>query len=93
MGGLTLWSLDRERPAALVVAAARIAGGDLSDRGSIVRGLRIIARLEGWPGRLASYLLARPRELEEALKYASTDGEALRILAEEIVKLARRQGS
>jgi len=81
---VSLWEFEYERPASLVVAAARIAGGDLSDRGSIVRGLRIIARLEGWPGRLASYLLARREALEEALHYAAM-GYADAGVVEEVV--------
>ena len=92
MGELTLWVLGRERPAALVVAAARIAGSEPGDLEAVRRGLRLLARLEGWPGRLAGYLLARPEALERAVEAARVDGGPLEAIAAEVLGRARAAG-
>jgi hypothetical protein len=89
VGSPTLWLLDWEKPAALVEAAARLEKSRLDDLEAVRRGLRRLARLEGWPGRLASYLLARPEALRRAVLIALHDGGALKDLVEEVLSKAR----
>lgn len=56
------WRLEHELPAAVVIAAMRLGGGDY------IRGLNIIASdLSRWPGRVARWLLDHPEELQQAL--------------------------
>jgi len=92
VGSPTLWLLDWEKPAALVEAAARLEGSRLDDLESVRRGLGRLARLEGWPGRLASYLLARPGALRRAMLTALRDRGSLEGLVEEILSKARDSG-
>jgi len=92
MGSPTLWLLDWEKPAALVEAAARLEASRPDDLEAVVRGLKALSRLEGWPGRLASYLLARPEALRRAVLTALRDGGALRGLVEDVLSRAGGAG-
>ena len=87
----TLWMLERGRPAALVVAAARLAGGEPGDVEAVRRGLQLLARAPGWAGRLASYLLSRPEALEKAVMLATSNGGPHPDLVREALEAAGRR--
>jgi hypothetical protein len=87
----TLWMLERARPAALVAAAARLAGAEPGDLDAVRRGLEALSGLPGWPGRLARYLLARPEALRKAVLLASSNGGPDPRLVEEILGGSRRR--
>ena len=80
-----LWVLERLRPAALVVAAERLAGcrGVECAR----RGLALIAARapDGWVKRNAEWLLARPEALAQAARQARMNGGPPESLVEEIL--------
>ena len=67
MGVLTSseWRLEHELPAAVLIFASRVGGGDY------VRGLRLLAEdTTRWVGRVARWLLEDPEALARALREA-----------------------